>query len=265
MKHHELWWSIMNLHSIMVGFNPSCFDIKDGIIIIYIPLWSDSIANRRRQSMGLAKFTFHYGRIQSPMRCRTQRNAWHLHSIMVGFNLHSISASSISGSFTFHYGRIQSHLRLFSRILYANLHSIMVGFNRAVFVVCRVRLIHLHSIMVGFNQQHSERRSARFKNLHSIMVGFNPLVFAEIFVVRWIYIPLWSDSIGLRKLNEWRTIWFTFHYGRIQSTQKEMAAIITEKFTFHYGRIQSSRSAGWDTGVYWFTFHYGRIQSCAGS
>ena len=114
----------------MVGFNlTQRFDLGDFIVIyiplwsdsirtertwipsricIYIPLWSDSIARFKSESCMVELFTFHYGRIQSRLSRISGIAGAYLHSIMVGFNpVLEIKAWEF-GKFTFHYGRIQS-------------------------------------------------------------------------------------------------------------------------------------------------------------
>ena len=119
-------------------------------------------------------FTFHYGRIQSPLPTDLVSQDPNLHSIMVGFNplvkhlenlvieiyipLWSDSISQILRaigsycSFTFHYGRIQSRLARRGRMgrkIYIPLWSDSIA-DIAEFIA---DYIYLHSIMVGFNRR----------------------------------------------------------------------------------------------------------------
>ena len=93
----------------MVGFNRDFFNLALEFCVIYIPLWSDSILRADSGTRSAISFTFHYGRIQSPLMEAFSVAGRNLHSIMVGFNLDPA-------------GKIQR--------VHTDLHSIMVGFNQ---------------------------------------------------------------------------------------------------------------------------------------
>ena len=188
-------------------------------MLIYIPLWSDSIPPGQKKWLKPRTFTFHYGRIQS--LSRTLRNTW-------------------TNTFTFHYGRIQSrfptkpffelffiYIPLWSdsivklplrcsmpmRIyipLWSDsiLEAARASFDRLIFTFHYGRI----------QSSRSSRLISSYFHLHSIMVGFNQRLPGAV---------------------EPAVPEFTFHYGRIQSIRRIRSRGRRSKFTFHYGRIQS--------------------------
>ena len=189
--------AFLNLHSIMVGFNLVILRIFYDGVRIYIPLWSDSILCRIVDAIRSARFTFHYGRIQSSrVSFRTSSRCWFTfhYGRIQSFRPRSRCTDRLS--FTFHYGRIQSRSRRGRYSQARNLHSIMVGFNLILLGFFFSAILHLHSIMVGFNRKLTKTTTSTLR----------------------IYIPLWSDSIEKDKTLTELLLKFTFHYGRIQST-----------------------------------------------
>ena len=187
---------LFDLHSIMVGFNPLCWMRPARTTRIYIPLWSDSInsevivpcvpinlhsimvgfnrASPSASEFRLQKFTFHYGRIQSPAFPRWCTTYPHLHSIMVGFNLSGLKISSPS------------------KVIYIPLWSDSIGVPD--WTEKQVTLIY---IPLWSDSIRLKRLRARSRILIYIPLWSDSIDPAAVRVLlnKAIYIPLWSDSI----------------------------------------------------------------------
>ena len=124
--------AFLDLHSIMVGFNPGKKSVTRPSVPIYIPLWSDSI---------MAKFEFLNDciKIYIPLWSDSILNSDDENSFINRIYI-PLWSDSISRSKHFYEPRA------------LHLHSIMVGFNRAGKARSCLCRRHLHSIMVGFNR-----------------------------------------------------------------------------------------------------------------
>ena len=231
----------LHLHSIMVGFNLQSHHRTGRQALIYIPLWSDSIAEIQLENPLLILFTFHYGRIQSAY--------W-------------LCPECGASVFTFHYGRIQSILTIPHQHSQQNLHSIMVGFNRGIWYRCARPATRIYIPLWSDSIE-----AAACKEPRPCLI-YIPLWSDSIWAIQWIpctihkftfhygriqseirksehlrrniiYIPLWSDSILPHTSTSQGTfsIYIPLWSDSISSCSVFLASL--PKFTFHYGRIQS--------------------------
>ena len=141
--------------------------------------------------------------------------------------------------FTFHYGRIQSSC---SRLSCSRLCSFTFHYGRI-------------QSMMRFHQIRAR------SHLHSIMVGFN-LVCEPVWMTdSFIYIPLWSDSIGTNavRISCFRTYLHSIMVGFNPNSAFLRMPLISIYIPLWSDSIADPRL--WLLLAIVFTFHYGRIQS----